>query len=89
MDEPERTPDDPWSALTKLFSDLPDKPARRCRTYVLENQDGQPVFRCTDIDPAIERCEIEMAIIQTIEELFGNDIVPRKLATHFPGRSIG
>ena len=86
MDGPERTVDDPAIALTKLFADLPDVPTRRCRTYVLESQDGHPVFRCTDHDPSVQRCEIEIAITETIDELFGNDIVPKKLAQHFPGR---
>jgi hypothetical protein len=85
MDEPERTPDNPWIALTKLFAVPPDKPARRWRKYVLELQDGQPVFRCTDRDPTVERSEIEIAITETIDELFGNEIVPQKLAKHFPG----
>jgi hypothetical protein len=89
MDEPERTPDDPGDALTKLISALPDKPTRRCRTYVLEQEDGHPVFRCIDPGPAAERCEIDIAITEAIDELFGGDIVPRKLAQQFPGRSTG
>ena len=89
MDESKPTADDPLEALTKLFAALPDQPTRRCRTYVLEQEDGHPVFRCTDPAPAAERSEIEIAITETIDELFGGDIVPRKLAQQFPGRSTG
>jgi hypothetical protein len=89
MDESKPTADDPLEALTMLFAALPDQPTRRCRTYVLEQEDGHPVFRCTDPAPAAERGEIEIAITETIDELFGGDIVPRKLAQQFPGRSSG
>ena len=88
MDEPKPTPDDPVSVLATLFGEPDNEPTRGCRKYVLEYQDGEPVFRRIGDDPAIERCEIARVIDQTIDELCGNDIVPQKLATHFPGRPI-
>ena len=86
MDEPELPPDDPVSVLYKLFAVPRDKPNRGCRKYVLEHQDGKPVFRCTDCRPTTQLSELELVINQAFDEVCGDDIVPQKLAKHFPGR---
>ena len=73
--------DDAFQALWKIFS-KPMKRFKGCgRTYVLEFIAGQPVFR---------RDEIELMIDDAITKVYGpagdrgDDIVPKKLAAHFP-----
>jgi hypothetical protein len=93
MADHELTPDEAFSALGVLFSKLPSPPKRRCRKYVLEYQDGALVFRLaetTNNKPVPPRSDIEVAIDEVMVELFGPDpdgdeIVPQKLATLFPG----
>jgi|SRR5450830_307695 hypothetical protein len=71
-------------ALTELFSNLP-KSYNNHRTYVLELENGNLVFR---------REELDLAFDDAMEKVFGpgpgndgDDIVPQKLAKQFPGRS--
>src|SRR5262249_18991279 len=82
----ELTPDEAFRDLAELFSKLPPVPKRRCRKYVLECEDGEPVFRLVEMP----RDEIDVAFDEVMVELFGPDcdgdeIVPQKLATLFPG----
>ena len=79
-------PDEAFRALAELFSNLPSAPSRRCRKYVLENLDGEPVFRLADnpSKPTPARDEIGVALDEVMLELFGpdpdgNEIVPQKL----------
>lgn len=73
--------------LHELFGSAePSAPATRGRRrYVLELRDGEPVFRDANIDPAVPRSEIELALDQIFDEVLDNDIVPQKLAKAFPG----
>jgi hypothetical protein len=73
--------DKAFQALFEIFS-KPMKPFKGMgRTYVLALVSGQPVFRRDDVDLLLEN---------VIEEVYGphadsgNEIVPDKLAKHFP-----
>src|SRR5262245_27664919 len=69
----------------------PSVPKRRCRRYVLQFRDGEPVFRDANCGHVQPRDEIESMLDQIIAEVFGNDgddIVPKKLAQAFPGSSF-
>jgi hypothetical protein len=48
MADHELTPDEAVQALAEIFSNLPSAPKRRCRKYVLEYLDGEPVFRLVE-----------------------------------------
>ena len=86
MADHELTPEDGFRRLNELFnSEDASVPNRGCRRYVLEFDNGKPVFRRTNSDPAHPRTEIEVAVDQMIDEELGNDIVPQKLAKRFPG----
>jgi hypothetical protein len=73
--------------LDELFGgEDPSVPKRRCRKYVLEHLNGEPVFRLA----ALPRDEFDVAFDEVMAELFGptsdgNEIVPQKLAKLFPG----
>ena len=79
--------------MAELFSNRPSVPKRRCRKYVLETEDSEPVFRFAEPSkPTLPRDEIEVAFDEVMVELFGpdpdgDDIVPQKLARLFPARS--
>jgi hypothetical protein len=71
-------------ALTEIFSNLPNRNNTNRRTYVLELEGGEPVFR---------RDEFCLAFDSALNEVFGpkadndgDDIVPQKLSKLFPGR---
>ena len=88
MADHEHTADEAIRALAELFS----KPKRRCRKYVLETEDGEPVFRFaeTPSKPMPPRDEIGVTLDEMMVELFGPDpdgdeIVPQQLAKLFPG----
>jgi hypothetical protein len=73
--------DEAMRALTELFSNLSNNTSRR--RYVLELENGEPVFR---------RDELCLAFESAMNEVFGqiadndrDDIVPRKLSQLFPG----
>jgi hypothetical protein len=92
MADHELTPDEAFRALADLFSNLPSAPKPRCRKYVLEYQDGEPVFRLAEMPnkPTLPRSDIEVVFDEVMVELFGPDpdgdeIVPQKLAKSFPG----
>jgi hypothetical protein len=93
MADHELTPEEGFQALAELFSDDPSAPPTRgCRKYLLECQDGKPIFRLSEMPskPAPPRDEIEVALDEVMVELFGpdpdgNEIVPKKLAELFPG----
>ena len=95
MADHELTPDEAFRALAELFSNLPSAPPTRGRRkYVLEYQNGEPVFRLVEMPskPALPRDEIGAALDEVMVELFGPDpdgdeIVRQKLARLFPGRS--
>jgi hypothetical protein len=76
--------------LHELFraADPSSQPTRRCRRYILEFRDGDPVFRDANSGLAQPRSEIELALAQVFDEVLNNDIVPQKLAKAFPGSSI-
>jgi hypothetical protein len=75
--------------LNELFgSDPSEPPSRGCSKYVLDYLDGEPVFRRADSRPVPARDEIELALDQIIDEVFDNDVVPRKLAYLFPGSTF-
>jgi hypothetical protein len=91
MADHELTTEEAFRALTELFSNLPSAPKRRCRKFVLEWQDGEPIFRLSEMPSKLAppRDEIEVAIDEVMVELFGPDpdgdeIVPQKLARLFP-----
>ena len=88
MDEPELSYQDAMQDLADLFSVGPIPTKLPYRRYVLELIDGKPTFR-RDVD------EIELAVEDAINEASGpdhandgNNIVPKKLAEQFPGRSV-
>jgi hypothetical protein len=63
---------------------------RSHRKYVLEYQDGEPVFRFAEIGTENPRSELDVFFDDLMTELFGpdpdaNEIVPQKLAKLFPG----
>jgi hypothetical protein len=94
MDERELEYEEAIQRLAELFSNLPSAPKRRCRKYVLETEDSEPVFRFAEMPskPTLPRDEIEVAFDEVMVELFGpdpdgDDIVPQKLARLFPARS--
>jgi hypothetical protein len=77
-----RDADKAFQALFEIFS-KPMKPFKGMgRTYVLELVSGQPVFRRDEVDLLIENV-IEEVYGQTRADS-GNEIVPDKLAKHFP-----
>ena len=86
MPDHEHTYEESLQALDELFGgEDPSVPKRRCRKYVLEYQDGEPVFRF-----AKTRSELDVLFDDLMTELFGpdsdgNEIVPQKLAKLFPG----
>lgn len=79
-----------YRRLHELFGAADPSPptTRRCRRYVLEFRDSEPVFRDANCGPVHPRDEIESMLDQTIAEEFGDDIVPQKLAKAFPGSSF-
>jgi hypothetical protein len=81
--EPSVTAHEAMRALTEVFS-KPNMNNTNRRTYVLELEDGEPVFR---------RDEFCLAFDSAMDEMFGSkgdddgdDIVPQKLSKLFPGR---
>ena len=97
MADHELTPEDAFRRLHELFGseDASAPPTRSHRKYVLEYQDGEPVFRLVEMpsEPILPRDEIEVALDEVMVELFGadpdgNEIVPQKLAKLFPGSSF-
>jgi hypothetical protein len=81
--EPFLTAHEAMLALTEIFS-KPNRNNTDRRTYVLELEDGEPVFR---------RDELCLAFDNAMNEVFGpkadnngDEIVPRKLSKIFPGR---
>jgi hypothetical protein len=95
MADHECTPEEGFRRLHELFgSDDPSAPpTRTCRKYVLEHQEGEPIFRLAEMPskPTLPRNEFEVAFDEVMMELFGPDpdgdeIVPQKLAKLFPGR---
>jgi hypothetical protein len=96
MADHELTPEEGLRLLDELFgSEDPNAPpTRRHRKYVLEYQDGEPVFRLAETasKSTLPRDEIEVAFDEVMLELFGpdpdgNEIVPQKLAKLFPDHS--
>jgi hypothetical protein len=87
MNDRELTLEEAMQGLAELFSQGPDAPKRRYRKYLLEYQDGKPVFRNDELDSEVDlaRDAIELAFDEVVNEMFGEDIVPQKLATLFPG----
>src|SRR5262245_34484258 len=86
MPEEDLTTEEALRHLDELFRAQKDSvPTRRCRRYFLEFDSDKPVFRSTDSDSQPPRDEIELVLDQMIEEESGDDIVPQKLAKHFPG----
>jgi hypothetical protein len=93
MADHELTPEEGFQALAELFCDDPSAPPTHgCRKYVLEYEDGEPVFRLAEMPskPILPRDEIDVAFEEVMVELFGPDpdgheIVPQKLAKLFPG----
>jgi hypothetical protein len=86
MADHELTPDEAFRALGELFSKLPSPPNRGCRKYVLEYQDGKPVFRLAEAPNklTLPRDEFDLMFDEVMAELFGPDrdgdeIVPQKL----------
>jgi hypothetical protein len=75
MDEPELTPDEAMRALAKLFCELPPAPKRLYRRYILEYEDGKPVFRNEEMrsEPVLQRDEFDFLIDQIIDELYEPD----------------
>jgi hypothetical protein len=84
--------EDGFRILDELFGseDPSAPPTRGRRKYVLEYQDGEPVFRLAEMPskPTPPRDEIDVALDQIFEEELGNDIVPQKLAKLFPGSPV-
>ena len=89
------TPEEGLQLLDELFGakDPSAPPTRTRRKYVLEYQDGQPVFRFAEIksETVLPRSEWDVFWDDLMAELFGPDsdgdeIVPQKLAKLFPGR---
>lgn len=89
----ELTPEEGLQGLADLFG---KDPVPTCKTerrrYVLEYEDGEPVFRSAEIrsEPVLPPSEFEVAFDEAIKEIFGPDpdgdeIVPHKLAKLFPG----
>ncbi len=81
--EPSITAHEAMLALTEIFS-KPNMNNTNRRTYVIELEDGEPVFR---------RDEFCLAFDTAMDEMFGpeadndgDDIVPQKLSRIFPGR---
>jgi hypothetical protein len=78
----EHTYEESLRALDELFGGKdPSVPKRRCRKFVLEYRDGEPVFRF-----AKTRSELDVFFDDLMTQLFGQDrdgdeIVPQKLAT--------
>ena len=91
----ELTTEEAFRTLAELFADDPSAPPTHThRKYLLEHQDGEPVFRPAEMPskPTLPRDEIDVAMDEVMLELFGpdpdgNEIVPQKLAKLFPGRS--
>jgi|SRR6516165_3011724 hypothetical protein len=82
----ELTPEEALQRLHELFGGADDTALHHgCRKYILELENGKPVFRPADDDLASARSEAELIVDQIIAEEFGDDIVPRKLAKLFPG----
>jgi len=87
MPDHEHTYEESLQALDELFGDEDRSvPKRRCRKFVLEYRDSEPVFRL-----AKTRSELDVLFDDLMTELFGPDpddeIVPQKLAKLFPGCS--
>ena len=81
----EMTPDDAMNALFEIFSR--ERPCKDSgRTYILEIEDGRPVFRRDEICLAIESAFKEVPGPEA--DGHGDDIVPQKLARLFPGKGI-
>jgi hypothetical protein len=96
MVDHELTYEEALQGLNELFGGAKAPPTRSSRKYVLEYQDGEPVFRFAQIvssHSTLPRSELDVAFDEVIVELFGPDpdggeIVPEKLAEHFPGSSF-
>src|SRR5262245_2505253 len=90
MDERELEYEEAIQRLAELFSDDSSAPpSRGRRKYLLEYEDGEPLFRFAEM-PSKPRDEIDVALDEVMAELFGpdrdgNEIVPEKLAKLFPG----
>ena len=76
--------DEAMTALVELFSNLPSRNNINRRKYVLELENGEPVFR---------RDEFDLVLESVLNEVFGpdpnndgHDIVPQKLSKLFPHR---
>jgi hypothetical protein len=97
MADHELTTEEAFRTLAELFADDPSAPPTRThRKYVLEYQDGEPVFRLVEVPnaPVPPRDEFDVAFDELMVELFGpdpdgNEIVPQKLAKLFPGPPSG
>ena len=95
MADHELTPEDGLRGLNELFGseDPSAPPTRGCHKYLLEYRDGQPVFRLAEMPTtksALPRDELDVFFDELIMELFdpdpdGDEIVPQKLASMFPG----
>jgi hypothetical protein len=90
-------PEEGFRLLDELFgSDDPSAPPTRgCRKYVLEYQNGEPVFRFAKkkTETVLPRSELDVFFDDLMTELFGPDpdgdeIVPQKLAKLFPVTQI-
>jgi hypothetical protein len=94
MADHELTSEDGFRILHELFGseDRSAPPTRGRRKYVLEYQDGEPVFRLAEMPskPTLPRDEFDVFFDDLMTELFGPDpdgdeIVPQKLAELFLG----
>ena len=74
-----------YRRLDELFGAKDDpKPKHSYRRYLFELKDGKGVFRFERASP-VERDDIAFMVDQIIDEEFGHDIVPQRLAKLFPG----
>jgi hypothetical protein len=94
MADHELTREEGFRLLDEVFGskDPSTPPTRGRRKYVLEYQDGEPVFRFAEIksETVLPRSELDVFWDDLMTELFGPDrdgdeIVPQKLAKLFPG----
>src|SRR4029078_703953 len=75
-----------YRRLHELFGGNSSTPPKRgCRKYVLECQDGKPIFRDANSGLLIPRSELELMVDQIFDEILNNDIVPQKFANCFTG----
>jgi hypothetical protein len=75
MADNDLSPEDAFRRLHELFGfeDASAPPTRSHRKYVLEYQDGNPVFRFAEIGTENPRSELDVFFDDLMTELFGQD----------------